>query len=115
VARQKQPNWAHIEMVLILKWSKLQLNWLCPYSKAGFVLQRDSPRFVAPKDPKKKKKNPKKKTLNNINNSTIGGREEVHLSHAQSVNENQEEEEEQQQQQSHEPKPRNPCCYRVGY
>ncbi len=42
------------------------------------------------------------------------GREEVHLSHAQSVNENHEEEEEQQQQ-SHEPKPRNPCCYRVGY
>jgi len=42
------------------------------------------------------------------------GREEVHLSHAQSVNENHEEEEEQQQQ-SHEPKPRNPCCYRVGF
>jgi hypothetical protein len=42
------------------------------------------------------------------------GREEVHLSHAQSVNENHEEEEEEQQQ-SHEPKPRNPCCYRVGF
>jgi hypothetical protein len=109
VARQKNnPTGPIIEMVLILKWSKLQLNWLCPYSKTGFVLQRLPPRFVAQKDTKK---NPKQhQQFNN-------GGEEVHLSlsHAQNVNENHQEEEEEQQQQSHEPKPRNPCYYRLGY
>jgi hypothetical protein len=30
-------------------------------------------------------------------------------------NHQEEEEEEEQQQQSHELKPRNPCCYRLGY